>query len=687
MSSGKFWKESRCSNGFQADNGCPTQRRMPTLLRLDSTGEISSARAVSTGQRPKCFKDQESLSKSGNRVSLKNLFNGFKMTKVIDSANAYIGSANAYIGSAATYLEGFCNTSSRKTLVRSDSDTTVLQNIHNMWKNQQPVTGKDRTGSFDSVLLKDNPCKPFADMNHLVSCPENNMQTTKSTTATVPNSILGVLHNTFSNCNTMKSKPEPYIPPPLKNRATRPCRNSGALFDPKLTPYNARLLARSRSQKPCVETISHKKCLKENQLDSRSLKTECLLTTPKHVDNTIDNKHSVVVRNSIGDSNCDNDSSLSDTDADPDAVNDWFDYENNNLEATPIPFDPSKRLNSLESTTATNHCSLLSDDIKPSHTPVSPSLHSWLSVDFDVDVQKAVEESFHSSQEDGSPKGCDNSKVLNLPQTLENRCPKSVYIDNNNTSQEEAKHADTISDSVCIIPSVLYVRNSHNSRQRRPSSKKRRRQKGQPSEATTTSIEEKSSCAKNQTGSVAFILGIEPDNGHSTSHPFLISCDTDSSSDWSDSDLEVDGVDGESMEDLCSFNNPLSLFNLQVMCSLEPTSPSPCSALDAINMSWRINSSVDSDDKPKSKKKPSAKKVCFVEDKCLETVHPMVTWSYAYAAARKGPWEEIARDRGRFLRRITDGEKLLKPILDANHRGKVFQERFKTNPGYNNITI
>lgn len=54
----------------------------------------------------------------------------------------------------------------------------------------------------------------------------------------------------------------------------------------------------------------------------------------------------------------------------------------------------------------------------------------------------------------------------------------------------------------------------------------------------------------------------------------------------------------------------------------------------------------------------------------------MVKWSYAYRNARKGPWEEYARDTNRFTRRIEQSEKLLKPILSKEHRDTIYKARF-----------
>lgn len=57
-------------------------------------------------------------------------------------------------------------------------------------------------------------------------------------------------------------------------------------------------------------------------------------------------------------------------------------------------------------------------------------------------------------------------------------------------------------------------------------------------------------------------------------------------------------------------------------------------------------------------------------------IHIMVQWDYAYRAARKGPWEEMARDRERFRGRINCIERVLNPILTTQHRTYIWQERF-----------
>ncbi|XP_069056945.1 protein phosphatase 1 regulatory subunit 15A [Pleurodeles waltl] len=53
-------------------------------------------------------------------------------------------------------------------------------------------------------------------------------------------------------------------------------------------------------------------------------------------------------------------------------------------------------------------------------------------------------------------------------------------------------------------------------------------------------------------------------------------------------------------------------------------------------------------------------------------VHPMIAWSYAHRTARRGPWEEHARDRCRFQRRITETESAIGYCLSPAHRESVW---------------
>uniref|UniRef100_A0ACB8EWC3 Uncharacterized protein n=2 Tax=Sphaerodactylus townsendi TaxID=933632 RepID=A0ACB8EWC3_9SAUR len=54
-------------------------------------------------------------------------------------------------------------------------------------------------------------------------------------------------------------------------------------------------------------------------------------------------------------------------------------------------------------------------------------------------------------------------------------------------------------------------------------------------------------------------------------------------------------------------------------------------------------------------------------------VHTLVVWDYASRAARRGPWEEMARDRCRFQRRIAEVGALLKPCLEVEHRARAWE--------------
>lgn len=56
--------------------------------------------------------------------------------------------------------------------------------------------------------------------------------------------------------------------------------------------------------------------------------------------------------------------------------------------------------------------------------------------------------------------------------------------------------------------------------------------------------------------------------------------------------------------------------------------------------------------------------------------HIMVQWSFAYRTARKGTWEQLARDRDRFQRKINYIGSILEPILTAEHRKSKYYQTF-----------
>lgn len=70
----------------------------------------------------------------------------------------------------------------------------------------------------------------------------------------------------------------------------------------------------------------------------------------------------------------------------------------------------------------------------------------------------------------------------------------------------------------------------------------------------------------------------------------------------------------------------------------------------------------------------TCKKVKF--DETQNKKHILIVWSYAYKQARKSIWEEKARDRFRFQRRIKDVTTVLTKILKSEHRSRIYNERF-----------
>ena len=69
------------------------------------------------------------------------------------------------------------------------------------------------------------------------------------------------------------------------------------------------------------------------------------------------------------------------------------------------------------------------------------------------------------------------------------------------------------------------------------------------------------------------------------------------------------------------------------------------------------------------------KKVKFADEHSLELVkvHNLVHWNFAYRSARKGRWMQEACDRMRFQHRIDRISTIVSPVLEKEHRKRVFK--------------
>ncbi|XP_061679746.1 protein phosphatase 1 regulatory subunit 15B [Syngnathoides biaculeatus] len=71
------------------------------------------------------------------------------------------------------------------------------------------------------------------------------------------------------------------------------------------------------------------------------------------------------------------------------------------------------------------------------------------------------------------------------------------------------------------------------------------------------------------------------------------------------------------------------------------------------------------------RQRPGSKKKCEVRFSPVVEVHVMWAWRFATAATRKGPWEEMARDRDRFRRRVGEAERTIGYCLEPAHRARM----------------
>lgn len=95
------------------------------------------------------------------------------------------------------------------------------------------------------------------------------------------------------------------------------------------------------------------------------------------------------------------------------------------------------------------------------------------------------------------------------------------------------------------------------------------------------------------------------------------------------------------------------------------------------NRRWNQQMSAAVDQIDGIRKKTPLKKVHFPPDHQLIRVRPMLTWTHAHRAARRGDWERFARDADRFRERIDSTAAILTPILDPLHRDRIRQRNLE----------
>ncbi|EDV19872.1 uncharacterized protein TRIADDRAFT_61644 [Trichoplax adhaerens] len=83
------------------------------------------------------------------------------------------------------------------------------------------------------------------------------------------------------------------------------------------------------------------------------------------------------------------------------------------------------------------------------------------------------------------------------------------------------------------------------------------------------------------------------------------------------------------------------------------------------------NHNWSDDDDSSSPSRPT--RVHFKPGKQLEEVHLMVTWNFAYRAARKATWCQYRIDHIRFLNRIKKVEEAIRYVFQPQHREKMLQ--------------
>lgn len=698
MSSDRYI-DRKCQNAGNGHVSHNLNKHVPDLLRLDSIGEVSSAKIKRNSGTKFLRKPQRPDIKRSESNCYTNFVDNLNMGTLIDSASAYIGTATSYFGNLCPY-------SKPNYLSQSERDKKPLSYLKTLFNRSSGQSGSIMTSACPDL----DPVVSWA--TNTDTCPSVRQNSSTEKPLNWTGNIFGAINNSLlSSCPVkqveMKTAcTEKYLPPQKRYCLQNGFHKSNHV-DPVLTPYNAKLLEKSKQEHlnrktVCGSVLEREKptCIQGKIVENCILKDESVCDNVKRRDangnestvaesyDNADNSHqNISLITAQIDNVCKTNTDLQEQPEDKPHPTDWFEYECKSVKCIPIPEEKIQA--------ATQRCTTenISEDSQGSNS--DRQMHSWFSIENGNDCQNTQLQLM-----------CNNSSQS--PVTLTPVCRTEEDLQNDNGTPLISTKIDENTRTVCdsnqetvgtevnvpadSLISVLYVRNLD--KKRHCSAKKRRRRKAQQKDSVkmkeeNNSSAKRSSCKSDSTthcgSSIAFILGYDPNDAENGIHSFQVACDINSDSDWTESDCESDeqlsSLDDEHIlanELGFQCSDPLNGMNFSLTCMVDPIDPATtCAAanstIDKINLSWKIHVAVESEPVKECKSK---KQVHFAEEKTLATVHPIIAWSHAYQAARKGPWEEFARDRGRFLRRITDSEHLLAPVFQTAHRDKIYAQRF-----------
>lgn len=679
-----YGKIFRCKGSFHPQSEeptykhvTPTECKRPTLLRLDSTGEISSDdhRSTMTGEKSK-----RKFSSKCNRM-------GTFMNSTLMSWSRLSSQKQLMSGNSANNFE-----------ILSD----IAKNMDAMSSGSHPT--KHDIGGTTCYSVPPQRTYPY----HCANTFRNKMKGALGINSTMQGQFSPTFNRSFPKDSDFGKSPDTRLP--YTNRGNNTYRHWKKHCNRNSTwqhPHRNGEHCKNKSEETLMNEKNRESSESRNKCEQNSDSKENVSTSEVKM-NSINMLKNILLQNELLNSAktkcCDNKS------------------QENISSHLPPQIEKSKE-------TSEPVCDETKDEAKQDCEKVKMEITDWFSMGrsdsidgtsnviplvsvysatfkklSDFDHNGAILEKSECEKLETDGKNIEDSSVLEIDK-CDLYCPSDEKQTDNSTMSSEKdnklKHAKM--DSSCSEKKessssdskdysfVLFVRN--NNKKCRPSVQKRRRSKARMSDCENSKNQrtrhvsvniqktddrqgkepDNSECNSEDSSSnaVAFILGFDPsDNDRTRSHSFLVSF-SDSEDTDSDFGSEDDGetFSDENFEDF-QFASPL---NLNVICSVNKPDRPENSKLKALNMAWKINIQV------KECKSKANRKVHFADENKLEEVHPIIAWSYAYQAARKGPWEEYARDRERFRNRIMAAEKIISPVLQGGHRQNVYSKYFSDN--------